>query len=177
MTVTDWVQAIAIVLLVIVTGIYAWRTFAISKGTEKQAEASTKMAEEMREQRHDAVRPVVRIEAQDSRKINISCTNVGTGPALNLRCWIEDKEHPEWRDRTKALCLSALAGRGEHRAVKVDTQIEGYTVHEGRGYGYLRAQYEDVFGKPYESRLISSTNAAPELQYFEVEKEEDIVTL
>ena len=37
MTVSDLIQIILMGLLVVVTGIYAWRTFAISKATEKQA--------------------------------------------------------------------------------------------------------------------------------------------
>ena len=50
MTTTDWIQAIATGVLVVITAIYAWRTFAISRSTEKQADASVKMAEEMKEQ-------------------------------------------------------------------------------------------------------------------------------
>ena len=38
-------------LLVIITGIYVWRTHVISKALRGQAGASVKMAEEMKEQR------------------------------------------------------------------------------------------------------------------------------
>ena len=55
MTNSEIIQIILTGALVIITGIYVWRTFAISKAAEKQAEASVKMAEEMREQR----RPIV----------------------------------------------------------------------------------------------------------------------
>jgi hypothetical protein len=61
MTLTYWIQAIATVVLVIITGIYVWRTYVISKATKKQADASVKMAEEMQEQRYDALRPVIDI--------------------------------------------------------------------------------------------------------------------
>lgn len=59
MTITDWIQAISMVVLVGVTAIYAWRTHVISKDTEKQAVASMKMAEEMREQRHKDSLPLL----------------------------------------------------------------------------------------------------------------------
>ena len=81
------------------------------------------------------------------------------------------------RDACKiVMCRGAIA-KGVKEEKTIDTEIDGYTLHAGVGYGYLRAQYESVFGKTYESRLISSTNAAPELKYFEVKNDEDIVIL
>jgi hypothetical protein len=47
MTVTDWIQAISTLILVAITGIYAWRTHVISEATKQQADASMKMAEAM----------------------------------------------------------------------------------------------------------------------------------
>ena len=69
MTITDWIQAISMVVLVVVTGIYAWRTHVISKATKAQADASVKMAEEMRAQRHDTVRPVIDFKFSESYPI------------------------------------------------------------------------------------------------------------
>ncbi len=57
MAILDWIQALSMVLLIIVTGIYAWRTFAISKSTEKQACASKTMAVEMKAQRLTVLQP------------------------------------------------------------------------------------------------------------------------
>ena len=45
MTITDWIQAISMLILVVVTGIYAWRTHIMSKATKQQADASVRMAE------------------------------------------------------------------------------------------------------------------------------------
>ncbi len=62
----DFAQAIQITItfvLVLVTVIYVLRTSEIAKATREQAEASVKMAEEMREQRYDEVRPVIDIQA------------------------------------------------------------------------------------------------------------------
>ena len=59
MTITDCIQIVLMVILVVTTGIYAWRTFAISKATEKQAHASVEMAEEMKEQRYSESLPLL----------------------------------------------------------------------------------------------------------------------
>ena len=63
------VQAIATVVLVAVTVVYAWRTHVISKATEKQAEAtrlqaeaSQVIAEEAKEQRRDVDKPYLLLE-------------------------------------------------------------------------------------------------------------------
>ncbi|MFH0769418.1 MAG: hypothetical protein V1932_07650 [Chloroflexota bacterium] len=90
MTITDWIQAISMLILVTVTGIYAWRTHVISKATEKQADASVKMAEEMREQRLSEARPYILLRLVDEfvqlggDKLNVTIENVGKGPAKNL---------------------------------------------------------------------------------------------
>jgi len=55
------VQAIATCILVAITAVYAILTWLISKNAGKQAEASIKMAEEMREQRLALDRPNLRI--------------------------------------------------------------------------------------------------------------------
>ncbi len=98
MTATDWIQAISMVVLAIITGVYAWRTHIISRATREQADASVKMAEEMREQRQGEARPSlllrlngeaiqwVDIEPNERRptKFEVTIRNVGNGPAINL---------------------------------------------------------------------------------------------
>ena len=96
MTISDLIQIILMGLLVIVTGIYAWRTFTISKASKKQAEASVRMAEEMREQRRpivvqEAIEPKgAAISFGDAEDIEITPSdyfqirNVGNGPAIEL---------------------------------------------------------------------------------------------
>jgi hypothetical protein len=74
MTVSDLIQIILMGLLVVITGIYAWRTFSISNGTKKQADASVKMAEEMREQRVIASRPVIIQKAVIVDETELECT-------------------------------------------------------------------------------------------------------
>ncbi len=95
MTVTDWIQAISMLILVVVTGIYAWRTFTISKSTEKQAK-------EMKEQRVTASRPVVVQKAVHEKDIYEGSTkdyfshfeayNAGNGPAIEVEISLLNKE-------------------------------------------------------------------------------------
>jgi len=89
-------------LLVVVTGIYAWRTFAMSTTAKKQANVSVKMAEEMRKQTETlretvsmSVRPSVSIDVtriqggntysfEPPSGLSIRLQNKGKGPARNL---------------------------------------------------------------------------------------------
>jgi len=49
MTITDWIQAIAMVVLVGVTIFYAWQAKKASNSAKASADASVKMAEEVRD--------------------------------------------------------------------------------------------------------------------------------
>ncbi len=62
---TGAVQAISVAVLAVVTAIYAWRTWSISKATEKQAAASVRMTEEMREQRLAEHMPLLLVDLLD----------------------------------------------------------------------------------------------------------------
>lgn len=99
MTTSDVIQIALMTLLVVVTGIYAWRTHAMSKATREQAKASVKMAEEMKAQRL-AVKPFVipDIDIHHEQKDHtekmrdivegnfpVVLTNVGTATAIELR--------------------------------------------------------------------------------------------
>lgn len=147
MTISDLIQIILMGLLVVVTGVYAWRTFAISKATRKQADTSVKMAEEMREQR----RPIVVQEAIEPKGTAFSLgdgediehnpsdyfqiRNVGNGPAIELQIVLLDKEkgHPQIQ---KKVILS-----------QADAPLEFYPVdlaNREKTTCYLVCQYRSV---------------------------------
>ena len=148
--------------LVYVTGAYAFFTFQIFKISDKQARI-------MGEQQVNSAAPVITLEVRRQKKtpneleVDLGWMNIGKGPALNLRCWIEDPEHPELRVRQRAICRTAI------EVALSDIMSEG-TIHTGipeykLGVGYIRAQYESVFNRTYESCLFFPENAAPELKY------------
>lgn len=148
----------------------------------------------MGEQQVNSVAPVITLEAGrhievveerselalkgyiEVEKINIrvAYVNIGKGPALNFRCWIEDPEYPELRTLGKAICQTAVEitlTDVAHDGI-IKTEMSGYYL----GRGYIRAQYESIFGITYESCLFFPTNAAPELKYGKT-KADDIVIL
>ena len=147
--------------LVAVTAFYVYFTSQILRSTNQQAEI-------MRNAQYNAAAPVVILKASyDNRyleiSIRVSWKNIGKGPALNFRCWIEDSEHPELRVYQRAICSTAVevalteeVYRGSFR-----TEIPDYSL----GVGYIRAQYESIFDITYESCLLFQENAAPVLKY------------
>lgn len=141
--------------------IYAWRTHAISTASRKQAEASIRMAEEMREQRHDSVRPVIDFMWRDYSDANVnrvawiagmdgkvptelSCKlrNVGFGPAIELYSFtIVGQDNRNHRD------FGTLKAGGE-----TDDWVALSVSQECNG-GVLEAYYKDIHDNTCKSIL------------------------
>ena len=95
-------QVLLTLALVLITCIYAMRTAAIANATKKQADASVKMAEEMREQRVTASRPVIIQKAQQKKAIQATIVtdyfshfeiyNAGNGPAIEVEIFLLNEE-------------------------------------------------------------------------------------
>ena len=92
----DWAQIILMIALVAVT---AFSTLSVSK----QADASVKMAEEMKEQRYDALRPIIDIAniqhmpielarqayaKEPPKELACKLCNVGAGPATDVYSFV-----------------------------------------------------------------------------------------
>ena len=157
--------------LVWVTAFYAVATGQIMEASKKQVEASKKQVEAserqvaiMLESQFNAAAPVVTLETDLNTPgvVKIYSLNAGKGPALNFRCWIEDTEHPELRVASKAVFKKVIP------VTSIDnTLLHGIAVpQEYRlGVGYIRAQYESIFGKTYESCLMFPTDKSPQLEW------------
>jgi len=144
------VQAIATVVLVIVT-------FAYVLLTAKQAKASVGMTEEMREQRFDALRPVV-LPRIDVKSINGSpfceellLENIGVGPALDVQC---NFTHPN---------LTQEGGRwaiGAGRTVKWMENLRrepagvGERDRHENDTAQISVSYRDVYGRRFSSGSV-----------------------
>jgi hypothetical protein len=171
MTITDWIQAISMLVLVVVTGIYAWRTFTISNATKKQADASVKMAEEMRKDRQQTSRPVIVIvpmhePAGVSADYLQSCfsyfeiCNEGSGPAVNLEIRVRDKDK-NCLDEKKVLFLRA------HETMKFSPDIP--LVNQAESTCYLLCGYWTVLSKgteppPYITGLLFKIRKSSRVQ-------------
>ena len=115
MTTTDWIQAISMLILVVGTGIYAWRTHAIGKATREQADASMKMAKEVRKERIMASRPVIiqkaiivdetelATEAYCDWLSYFEVYNAGNGPAVEVGITLLNKEETPIYSQRKTL--------------------------------------------------------------------------
>ena len=135
--------------------------FALVAITFGYAISIDRMARHMRQQQFNAVAPVMEIDAHGSGRIAVHFRNIGAGPALNFRCWIEDDQFPQLRNMNTCISRRAVGIDKEFNLDYISTDISNYALDQG----YLRAQYEDVFGQTYESCLMISENALPELKY------------
>jgi hypothetical protein len=161
MTASDVIQIVLMGLLVIVTGIYAWRTHVMSSAAKKQAEASVKMAEEMREQRIIASRPVIIsravyegvtyrgfvpdikigwtgiIRGTGSHFSHFEVYNAGSGPAIDVEISIldEEKHHIDSLDSTRRTLLKTD-----------DPPLDFYpsVPSEGDALYYVACEYQSI---------------------------------
>jgi len=146
MTITDWIQAISTLVLVGVTAYYAWKTHSLSKSTEKQAVASVKMAEEMRNARSPSI-TIKWIGADPSvRKISTSIENVGLGPALNLKCYLT---HQEFASDYKYGGYSTF-DVGQKYTLTLPS--EGFDFKAWKGLS-INCDYESISGEKFRSML------------------------
>ncbi len=156
MTTSDVIQIALMGLLVVVTGIYAWRTHVISKATREQADASIQAVEEMRNARYDAVRPVIDIQMDKSPEVKVnaglaaqkmdfdwglSCKlhNIGLGPAIDVYSFIQVERKRQHKD------FGTLSKDGKTpRAVNLSLDQEDKRL-------FLKVYYKDVYDRNFES--------------------------
>ncbi|MDO8614474.1 MAG: hypothetical protein Q7T33_01900 [Dehalococcoidia bacterium] len=130
---------------------YAWEA-------RKQAKASRKMAREMQEARYSGAKPFVDFRPRDFSACdwlrmgvggrppsNVDCRlrNVGTGPALNVTFRVSLSNGQEGTRQIGVL------GAGEEMPQPDNILLE---LQEG-GEAVARVNYDDVFGRCWESRL------------------------
>ena len=145
----DGVQIMLVTGLVAVTGVYALFT-------ARQANASVRMAEEMREQRYDAVRPVIDIQHsgdRDRRLGELAATkeeivsggltcilhNIGLGPAIDVCSFTQlnsGERHPY------DFGVLGIGGKSDPKILSVDVESDR---------NRLLAYYKDTYGRKIES--------------------------
>ena len=147
-----WAQILLMLVLVSVTGFYAW-------SASRQADASVKMVEEMANTRYDAFRPIIDIvempmeptekvkrafDAGDGKfpeELPCVLRNIGIGPAIGVSSFIivpSNSGQRPWDFGTIAF--------GEKTAeMRLSPQQTGDRM-------FLVAYYKDVYGRDVESR-------------------------
>ena len=153
---SEWAQILLLLGLVGVTGFYAL-------SATRQANASKEMAEEMKDARYDALRPIIDIVEQTveprematraynakegifPKKLSCQLRNIGVGPAVEVYSFIEDA-----RGETCRWDFGAIP-------VAIGEEEMGYTCEmplslQQRGeHKALVAYYKDVYDNPFES--------------------------
>ncbi len=156
-------MAISTVALVIVTGIYAWHTH--------------KMAEEMRDTRYDALRPIVDIAylmqmpialarqaymKEVPKELPCKLCNVGAGPATDVYSFVCPPSGERQRNDFGAI------------ATRKETIPMNLSLEQKDDRWFLVAYYKDVYGRWFESSRevrVGAVNPDP-LQIREITEEE-----
>ena len=145
---TEAIQLIITFVLVSITAIYVKRTSDISKATREQAEASVKMAKEMKKQRYDAVRPVIDIqiggmervvENQTSYILSFTLHNIGLGPAIGVCSVTPTPIGGRWRWDYDTL---AAGGR---------KKVTNFSMEQEEGLLTVSVHYTDIYDRHFES--------------------------
>ena len=156
-------MAISTVALVIVTGIYAWHT--------------RKMADEMRDARYDALRPIIDIVNMQQMPIELATQayakeppkellcklcNIGVGPATDVYSFVY---HDSGGRRRRSLDTIVIGK---------ETGPERLSLAQKDDHWFLVAYYKDVYGRWFESsREVRRGAVNPDpLQIREITEEE-----
>ena len=138
--------------LVLVTIIYANRTSAIAKVTKQQADASVKMAEEMRDARFAALKPIVAIDwiaGERGQAITPYFKNIGKGPALNVKCYCT---HTRFTFNDKQERTTLEDGKRE----QITLLTEEFDFQDWTGFA-INCDYQSSYGENFRSILRFKT--------------------
>jgi len=95
-----WVSVVVTVILVSITGYYAYETRRIAKTSEDTAKAAMEQAKELRQQRISASQPIIwpMIMGWNIYRLEVVFENIGNGPALDIDIFIGRGEEPMLED-------------------------------------------------------------------------------
>jgi len=182
----DWLgggpaaQALAASVTLIVTAALAVFTFLYARSAGRQAEAAFKMAEEMREQRYAASRPLMDavflglVEGDDIEQLKGGLVvrhgqcpetrrgyvqNFGLGPALDVEVYVKGPEVQPYLRKVGALGVGQAFPPPPESNQGLLIWLEPI---EGTGQsGILRIRYRDIYGREIEStRLVTAERDA-----------------
>jgi len=149
--------------LIAVTTWYAYATIKIARATKQQADASVKMAEEMREQRYDTVRPVIDIQKEETPAARVSeglavlcedisrgmpciLSNIGLGPAIDVCSFVQPLQGDRW---CKNFGTLAIGDKTEPMNLSLNQEGERTTL-----ITYYRDVYDRGFKSSREVRVV-----------------------
>ena len=169
----DAIQITALAVLVIVTVWYAFSTHRIQEETAKQVSAAREQTEMSRQAveialnaEKNSVVPIVKLTVPGmsgtvigpgkvrSESVRAHYSNIGKGPALNLRVWLryDPKEFgPEARSNVK---LADALGAASGGSFEWHLREESLPLPSNQYSGYdIVALYMDIYGQGFRSEL------------------------
>ena len=179
LTLSESIEISILGVLILVTSWYANSTKGIQKATADQAAATREQAEISRKATEialdaakNAVMPIVKVAFDGGsettsetgkvcvKSMGVAFRNIGKGPALNLRVWLEyfdDESGDPVRSHNKYIDVLAVKENGRFDWRFVEENLS----RPGKAYGYeVFAEYKDV----YKQMFRSCSNWLPGMQ-------------
>ena len=187
---SDTIQAITLIVLAVVTVAYAKSTHKIYKATSEQVNTtreaiavSKRSVEIALNAEKNAVAPLIKFQlfvtSTSFYGLQANYENIGKGPALNLKLWIDaDGEIFSYLkgDVEKSISFQTAVGVGESgsRTWIGDTLTvpPRHLPANNAGFNVI-AEYTDVFGQGFESRLVIINQYDRKFHYGQVRNEHD----
>lgn len=155
---------LVIAILAGVTLWYAKSTNDIANATQTQAEATRDQARVVARQLAQGVRPIIRfgfdsLAALD--RFNFVIRNIGIGPALNVRCWVQyqqpggssafvNNDGHQRQFRTSVLEVNSVMGDG----TAVNWLVNIVPAPTDNPPSTFFAVYQDVYGNNFASKAV-----------------------
>ena len=182
------VQSFTLVVLVIVTIVYAKATHNMYKETaeqvasaKEQIEVSKEAVEVAVDSQQDSVVPIIRLNAEkvdqgeiascfDLQQLRITCKNIGNGPALNIQVWLEKVENPdfEYLPNNSRTYYSAIGVRELEHYDWPKCPISHPLPTHSSGFSIV-ASYTDISSRRYNSRLDIDNEHDQEFKYIRLD--------
>ena len=152
---SDTIQTMTLVVLAVVTGYYAMSTrkiYEVASNAER-----------------NAVFPIVNLTAEETKEdhIRISYQNIGRGPALNFKIWLELDIYEQFgylkSEEMKNRGFRAAVGVGQSGQRQWDNS-EGTLPTTSSGIDIV-AEYTDVFRQSFQSKLVIANTYDQEFHF------------
>ena len=166
----DTIQIITLLVLVVATLWYAFSTARIHRATGEQAEATRQHADISRQSldvaltsERNAVVPIIRLARGGTssslgklQSVEVQYRNIGKGPALNLRAWLQYQTDASEEYERTAILPAEVVGVDEIQTL-VWKLSSNTTVLPNSPSDYdIVFEYSDIYGQHFSSHLVIS---------------------
>jgi len=152
---SEWAQVFLVLGLVVVTGYYALVAF-------RQANASIKMADEMKNARSPFITMQWGTADRNNKKISANLENEGFGPALNLKCYLSHKQF----DFNYKSCVYTTFKVGQTYKLSLPSQDFDFKAWNGLS---INCDYGGILGDKFRSILRCESEGNRSLEIIQLD--------